>query len=455
MRGGMNEKLPQLTKWIYGFGDLGFSMTSTILGAYFAIFLTDVVGLPVSVAAIAIFIGRSWDYINDPLIGYLSDRTRSRWGRRRPFLLFGPLPFAIAFMMLWWLPPIASETGLAIYYAFAYLVFDAAATMVYMPYFALTPELTQDYDERTSLTSYRMVFSILGSLAAFILPMMIINSLVAENAHRVSLMGVVFGVCSAIPLWLVFARTRERPGFQPDEKPNLRSSIKAAVKNKPFMFGAGIYLITWVTISIIEASLLYYIKFVVHREAQSDLIMAAIFVSALITLPIWNWVSGRYNKRIAYIIGISFWAVVQIILITLTPETPMAVVIWICVMAGIGVGAAHVLPWAIVPDAIEWDEYQTGERHEGMFYSLITLMQKVAASIAVPLALLILEASGYVPKAAIQPESAIQGIRIIVGPLPAVLLLIGIVFAWRYPLNREAFKEIVDTLKKRRIGESA
>src|SRR5512138_2602068 len=163
----MQNRLRWHTKLLYGSGDTGFSLTSTIIAAYFAIFLTDVVGIAPATVAIAIFIGRSWDYFNDPLIGYLSDRTRSRWGRRRPFLLFGALPFALFFAMMWYRPAIQGEVGLAIYYAAAYVLFESAATFVYMPYFALTPELTSNYDERTSLTSYRMFFSILGSLVAF------------------------------------------------------------------------------------------------------------------------------------------------------------------------------------------------------------------------------------------------------------------------------------------------
>ena len=171
----MENKLPTWRKWMYGSGDLGFSITSTIVVAYFAIFLTDVVGVRAGIAAIAIFIGRTWDYINDPLFGYISDRTRTRWGRRRPYLLFGPIPFAIVFALMWWRPPIQGDVALVVYYAFIYVLYDAAATMIYMPYFALTPELTSDYDERTSLTSVRAFFSIFGSLVAFTIPLMIVN----------------------------------------------------------------------------------------------------------------------------------------------------------------------------------------------------------------------------------------------------------------------------------------
>jgi len=446
----MIRQLSRKTKFLYGIGDTGFSLTSTILGAYFAIFLTDVVGIAPGIAAAAIFIGRSWDYINDPLIGHISDRTRTRWGRRRPFLLFGALPFALAFILLWVRPSFQNPIALAAYYALAYLIFDSAATFVYMPYYALTPELTQDYDERTQLTSYRMFFSILGSLIAFTVPLFIIGDFTPQNAPRALLMGAVFGAASMLPLLLTFVGTSERTEYMALKQPNLRESLRAARENRPFVFGATIFLLTWVSIDILQTTLLYFVKYIAQKEAQSDLIMATIFVTAIVGLPFWNWAAQHWNKRQAYIGGIAFWAVVQIVLITVTHTTPLPYILFLCVLAGIGVSAAHVLPWSILPDAVEWDELNTGERHEGMFYSLITLMQKIASSIAIPLALLVLERTGYQPNLAQQSEQALLGIRLVIGPIPALLLCGGIIFAVFYPLSRAQYAEITRELERRR-----
>ena len=451
----MAGTLSRREKFIYGFGDIGFSLTSTILDAYFAIFLTDVVGIQPAIAAIALFIGRSWDYINDPILGHLSDRTRTRWGRRRPFLLFGALPFAIAFTMLWFRPGWDNQIALAIYYAIAYLFFDTTATLLYMPYYALTPELTDRYDERTTLTTYRMFFSILGSLLAFTVPIMIIGGLVPENAPRVLLMGAIFAAASAAPMLLVFLNVKERQEFMAQEQPKIRASLKAAWKNRPFVFGAVIYLFTWVSMSIVQTALLYYIKYVIRREGSSDLLMAAIFVTAILALPLWERISRKAGKRKAYVFGVAFWALVQILLITVTGTTSLGWIVFLCILAGIGVSAAHVLPWSILPDAVEWDEYQTGERHEGVFYSLVTLMQKVASSIAIPLILLVLQFTGYQPSAAVQSAGALWGIRIAIGPIPALLLLGGIVFALRYPLGREEFAKVVQELEVRRAAREA
>lgn len=452
----MSKSLSQRNKWIYGSADFGFSTTNTILNVYFALFLTDVVGVTPAVAALAIFIGSTWDYINDPLVGYISDRTRSRWGRRRPYLLFGALPFAATFALLWVRPPLEGALALGIYYALIYALFDTAATFVYMPYFALTPEMTADYDERTALTSTRMFFSILGSLVAFTLPLAIVDGFRLEHAGRVLLMGAIFGLLSALPLLLVFWDARERPEFMHMQQDlGWRASIRATSQNRPFVFGLIMFLFNGVTMSIIQVILLYYIKYVVLREAQTDLIMATIFVVAMLALPLWVLISRRLNKRWAYISGIAFLAVVLLVLASLTPQTGMTFIIVLCVLAGIGVSAMHVMPWAIIPDAIEYGEWKTGQRQEGLFYSLITLAQKVASSIAVPLALLVLQFSGYLPNNATQPASAVFGIRMVAGPIPAFTLCMGILFTLLFPLGREDFKKITTELEARRKAAAA
>jgi len=451
MAGEENARLGRLTKVFYGAGDLGFSLTSTVISVLFAIFMTDVVGLRPGLAAIAVFAGRSWDYVNDPLIGYLSDRTQSRWGRRRPYLLFGWLPYGLAFVALWWRPPITSEAMLTVYYALVYILYDAAATFVYMPYFALTPELTEDYDERTALTSYRMFFSIVGGLIAFTVPLAIIGRMAPENADRVLMVAAGIAALSALPLLLTFLGTRERPSLA-TTPPTIKASLKAALGNRPFMFAVGIFLLTWTALEIVQAILLFFLKYRMNLEAESDLIAGAIFISALLTLPFWEWASRHWDKRVAYVIGMVFLSGVILTLIVISPSWGFAIVMALAVLAGFGVGAVHVLPWSMIPDAVEWDELQTGERHEGMFYSLVLLLRKVASSIAVPLLLLFLEWSGYVPGSAAQPASAVRAIQILMGPVPAAFLSLGILFALRYPLGRERHAEIRAILAERRAA---
>lgn len=444
-------KLPFITNIFYGMGDFGFSMNNSIITAFFAVFMVTVVGMPPGLVAVILFVGRSWDFVNDLLVGYISDRTRTRWGRRRPFLLFGAIPFGLSFMLLW-MSPNLDQTGLVIYYSLAYIVYEALATVVYMPYFALTPEITEDYDERTKLTSFRMMFNIIGSLTAYILPLLIVgNNWNLATTRSVLIMAMVAGVIAAIPIFGVFFGTRERKEFQQEKLPKFWPSLKRAFKNRPFMFSALMYLATWMAIVVIESNLQFFILHIIQRQSQNIIIMVSIFVTAIFALPIWNWVSKNYNKRWAYIIGVGFWAFVMIVLIMMTPETPFWLILIFCVMAGVGVSAGQVLPWAIIPDAIEWEEWHTGERNEGMFYSLVTLLGKIGMAVAQPLSLLILQLTNFQSgQGAVQPPSALLGIRLVVGPIPAVFLVSGILIALFYPLGRTQYNQIVDDLRIRR-----
>jgi len=450
------EKLPFITNILYGMGDFGFSMNNSIISAFFSVFLVTLVGVAPGLVAIILFVGRSWDFVNDLLVGYISDRTRTRWGRRRPFLLFGTVPFGLSFLLLW-LHPNFGQTGLVIYYSLAYIIYEALATFVYMPYFALTPELTSDYDERTKLTSFRMMFNITGSLTAYILPLLIVgNDWTQATSRNVIIMAVAAGALAAAPYFGVFFGTKEKKEYQSEKLPKFWPSLKAAFKNKPFVFGALMYLATWMAIIVIESNLQFFILHIIRRQSQNIIIMVSIFVTAIFALPFWNWVSKNWNKRRAYIIGVGFWSMVMIVLIFMNPQTPFWLILILCVLAGIGVSAGQVLPWAIIPDAIEWEEWHTGERNEGIFYSLVTLLGKIGMAIAQPLSLLVLQISNLqTGQDAVQPPSALLGIRLVVGPIPAMCLIAGILIAIFYPLERTQHRQIVDDLRTRRAALKA
>ncbi|MCX6056467.1 MAG: glycoside-pentoside-hexuronide (GPH):cation symporter [Chloroflexi bacterium] len=447
-------KLSRRTKLMYGVGDMGINLADTMVSLLFAIFLTDVVGLRPALAAVAVFIGRTMDYINDPIIGYLSDRTRSRWGRRRPFILFGLLPFLLAYTLLWWIPPFSSQIGLAIYYGFAFILYDTAATVIYMPYFALTPELTQNYDERTTLTSYRMAFSILGGMIGFVVPLAIIGTMDPENASKVMAVGAGIGLVSILPLLLVFFGTHERVEAQVQTRPSFGKSFLAAVKNKPFVFSLLIFTFTWMALDILQSTLLYFLKYRMHIAEQGDLIFGLFYVAALVSIPFWEWAARRWNKQRAYIAGMVFLALVTIGMGLARPEWGVNGMLVFGFLAGFGLGAVQILTWAMIPDGVEVDELETGQRHEGMFYSLVVTIRKIAASVSLPLILLVLDWTGYNPSLEVQPTRAIQGIQALIGPIPSVFLLIGIIFALFYPLTRERHAQVLSELANRKKGRN-
>lgn len=449
------DRLSRRTKIMYGAGDYGFAMTDNMIALLVAVFLTDVAGLSPYLAAAAVFVGRSWDYINDPIFGHLSDRVRTRWGRRRPFLLLAMVPYALTFALLWWRPPIPVGIGLAIYYAVAYAVYDSAATMAMMPYYALTPELTDDYDERTALTSYRMVFSILGTFTAFVLPLALIGSMQPENSVRITRVALLIGIMGALPLLVTFLGTRERPEMQVQEKPSLKESLLAARRNRPFLITMGIFLFTFTGLEIIASLMIYFLKYRMNLEEQSDLVFAVLFLVALLSLPFWNWVSRRWDKRRAYMIGMFYLAIVMLLTVLIRPAWGLPAVLVAGMLVGVGFGCVQVLPWAIIPDAVEYDELQSGKRHEGMFYSLVTLFRKVSVSLAVPLTLVVLGWTGYVANASVQPGSAILGMIVLVGVVPSIFFLVGALFARRLPITRQDFARVRAELARRRAGTAS
>lgn len=457
-----------MTTWkkiIYGAGDSGFSLTSTALALLYLDFLVNVVGLDPRLAGVSIGLGRIWDAINDLVIGTLSDRTRSRWGRRRPYLLFGALPFGAAFILMWVVPPMPSQTALLIYYTAMYILFDTFFTLVNVPYIALTPELAPTYDERTSLHSYRMAFSIAFGLLGAVAPLALVDAIAGPGAsgatrHNAYIwMAALLGLASVLPIWLVFAFMRERPEFQDLPTPGLVDSFRMAASNKAFLIAAGVYLLTWMPIDLIQFVLVFLIRdyFLLDSGAR-DLIFLLLFGVGVLALPLWVWIAHRLDKPRAYQLGMAFLAVVLLAL-SFMPPGRVNLVFFLAALAGVGVSAAHAIPLAILPDVIDWDELRRAQRQEAAYYSVITLIQKLVGALTITLTGTLLAASGYVANAnlvdATQPAGALHTIRFLAGPLPAVFFVAGIILVSFYPITRARHARILSLLAKRRAQRAA
>ena len=232
------EKLSFWTKAAYAIGDLGNSAgPGTIVPFWYFYFLTDVVKLDPTLAGLSVLLGKLWDAINDPLVGALSDRTRGKWGRRRPYLLYGSVPFGVTFALLWIVPPIQDQVLLCLYFALAYMVFDTAFTFIGCPYQAMAAELTLDHDERTSLLTYRMGVSIgAGLLTAILLGEIIFPSFPGDERAAFMTMGIVCGVIFIVPTLITFWGTRERKEFQVEEAPNPLEGLRYVLRNTEWRY---------------------------------------------------------------------------------------------------------------------------------------------------------------------------------------------------------------------------
>jgi len=468
--------LPLRIKVVYGSGDWAMASFGTLRQIFYAIFLTDVVGLEPRLASVAALLGVIWDAINDPLVGIVSDRIKTRWGRRRPFLLFFSIPFGLGFLLLWWAPPWKSQVALMIAVTLAFMISDTLQTLVTVPFFSLTPEITPDYDERTTLTSYRMFFNLLASLTtAVAAPMIVDAALKAGFSQQQGYLTVaaIFGGLATVPFLLIFFVVRERSAgrTQASEIASLGEILRTAWSNVPFRFATGLYMLNWITFDLVALMLPFFLVYWIaggdllasvnvfgEAIALESAVLGLLLITAVVALPLWNGLARRLSKRRAYIVGMSFWALVQLLIFLVQPGQTGFVLV-LAVLAGLGVSTAHVLPEAIFPDVIEWDELRTRRRHEGIYYGTKNFVRKLTGAIAIFFALQVLGWFGYRAPAEgatqfSQSTATLTAIRVLTGPLGALLLISAIVVAWFYPLTRERHGRIRRLLARRRQQKS-
>jgi GPH family glycoside/pentoside/hexuronide:cation symporter len=436
----LTEKLTRATKLAYGAGDLGAAIATAINGFFLNAFLLDVAGLRPAMAGSIFLITKLWDAVNDPLLGMLSDRTRTRWGRRRPWLLFAAIPFGVFFFLQWNVPPL-SDAGKFWYYLVVAILLDTAFTAINVPYAALTPELTHDYDERTSLSSYRMSFSILGGvLAAFFHTILVGMFPEVRVGYMVS--AAIWAVFITVPNWITFAFTRE-VHFTEDRPKGLGfvEGLKIAFRNRAFVLVTVIYLLSWLSIQFVQTNLILYVRYWMGAEAQFGPLILAVQFSSFIFVLIWTRVSQKAGKQRTYYIGMGVWIAVCVGLFFVQPGQ-LALLFLLAILAGAGVSIGYIIPWSMIPDVIEQDELETGQRREGVFYGFFVFMQKLGLSLGLAISNFILEAAGYITPVPggpvpVQPASVLMALRLFVSFAPAVVLLISFLVVRAYPITRE------------------
>jgi GPH family glycoside/pentoside/hexuronide:cation symporter len=452
-----SEKVPFITKLAFGAGDVGPATATGIMSFFLMYFFTDVARLSPAVAGVILLINKIWDSINDPLVGVISDRIHTRWGRRRPWFLFGAIPFGVTFVLLFLVPPF-DPTGRFWYYLIVSLLLDLAFTVVKVPYTALTPELTRDYDERTSLNSYRFAFSIGSGLGAAVLHPIIVDALEPASGKQFgyAVSALIWATISAMAFFFAFWGTYERHTIKEEEPIPFWQGLKIAFGNRAFRYVAGIYLLSWLVVQTVSTIVIYYLTYWLHRHDLVSIVILAVQGSALIWLFAWTRISQRVGKKGVYYRGMVFWIAVSFILFTIQPTWPTWAIVVLGALAGIGVATAYLVPWAMLPDVIELDELETGRRREGTFYGFFVLLQKAGLALGLFLVGQVLTLAGYitpppgVTETITQPDSALLAIRLMIGPVPAVILAAGVLLVYLFPITKAQHEKTLDELAKRK-----
>jgi glycoside/pentoside/hexuronide:cation symporter, GPH family len=464
------------TKLAFGAGDLGPAITANITIFFQLVFFTNVAGIPAGWAGSILMISKIWDAVNDPFIGVLSDKTRSkRWGRRLPWLLYGAIPFGLFSFLIWIVPnfggmsPSTKVWMLFWYYVIVGAISQVFYTVVNLPYTAMTPELTQDYDERTQLNSYRFAFSIGGSIFSLILAKIIFQIVPeSQGAAQYLWLAALCAIISVLALyWCVFGTRKRAMAFEAkriqvssEETIPLVQQFKIALSNRPFLFVIGIYLCSWLAVQV-TASIIPY--FVVNRmglkQADVPTVLIGVQGTAMLMLFVWTRLSKTLGKKAVYFMGMGLWIIAQVGLYFLEPGQ-IGLMYVLAVMAGVGVSTAYLVPWSMIPDVIELDELQTGQRREGVFYGFMVLLQKFGLALGLFLVGLSLQAAGF--KEAVagmplppQPASAVDAIRFAIGPFPTISLILGLVLTYFYPITKEVHAEVMLKLAERKRNQTA
>jgi oligogalacturonide transporter len=459
------ERLSWGTKIGFGLGDLYGGGSMMIIGFFYLYFLTDVVRISPSLAGTVFLVSKIWDAVSDPLMGTLSDRTRTRFGRRRPYFLAGVLLVFLSFFLLWYPVDFDLEMHRFIYVLAAYLFFSTVLTMVMIPYNALASELTLDYNERTALSTIRIFFSSLSSLLCAVIPMEIVKTLPDVRQGYIT-MGISFGLFFALPFIIVFLTTFERPKFQEHTASfSIKRMFVEPFKTRSFVHILFMYLFAFVAVDAVMSIIIYFMTYYLHRGGETNYVLGVLLVVQIAALPFFSWLSGRAGKRRAFTTAIGLWILFMLFSFLVRPGSHPAVIYVFAGFIGFATGGVVVMIYAIFPDMPDIDELYSGERREGIYSGLFTFMRKLSSAVGIFLISNAIELAGYRPPEEQTVDGAVQMVeqsqspefililRLVFAVLPVILLAFGLYGAWRYGLTPRLHDRLKEYLRRRRDGE--
>lgn len=455
----------------YACGDIYGGGAFLIFSMLYMNFLVIVEGLPVFLATIVIFTGKLWDAVTDPIVGILSDRTRSRFGRRRIYFLAGIIPVVISFVMMWYSFGITGETARFLYHMMAYMLFGTAFTIVMVPYNSILPEMTNDYNERTSYTTVRMAFSAGTSILAAVIPSILIKSIGGElngpeQQPGYLVMAIVFGLMFGLCWLFTFLGTKERENLPPPESFSVRKWL-TVLNNKTYRIYLGIFIFVQVAIDLLLALFMFYIDIVVLQYRNYETLMGVLLLFQLLFMFLHNMFAQKKGKSYPLYLGIPVWIAALAAFAFVTSETPFVILCILAVFIAFGAAAGNLATWSMLSDIFNVDELMTGKCREGIYSGFTTFMRKFSSGIAILLLGFGLQLAGFnqneynilkSSNTAFDPaQYATSGVVAVVKwmfvIIPIVFLAISMFFALRYKLDCRRFNNVIEGVRKLKAGE--
>ena len=457
-----DEKIKTSTKWFFALGDIFQGGYFNIVNFFYSIFLTDVVGLHPIWAANVFLLGKVWDAVTDPVMGMISDNTRSRFGRRRIYFLIGAPLIFLAFLMMW--HPLASgtETAKIVFYIFVYMLMNTASTVVSVPFLAMSAELSTDYNERTSITNIRMVVSLISTITCAIVPMLIVG-MFKDIRTGYFVMSLIFGLFFSLPLLLTFFKVPERKQFSEGKKTTFKE-IFISLKLRVFRRFIVIYLCIVVAIDVISMIFAYYMTYNLQRPSELSFVLGTLLLAEVAMVPLASFYAKKTSKTRAIVLGNIGWICCALSSFLITSDSPGFVIYVLAVTLGSFISFSLIGFTSLFGDVTEVGEYHFGRRMEGSFAGVQQFVRKCAAALANWVALTLLGLSGFVkPVESIvdgittlinQPQTQVVlfTIKGILGVSSIILLVPSTILALRWALTKERHALLIGYLDRKRSG---
>ncbi len=435
------------TRLLYALTSLGITIPGEAVAGVIAFYIVDIKNLPVAWYSAFWFFYTLYNAVNNPALGYFSDRTRSRWGRRIPYILFGGLPYALAFALLFTAPfdGKTNPTGLLLYFGTAIVIWEGLYTALATGYYGLLPEMFGSYEERTDAAAKMNIFQILGLFIGAALPPMLANLMGWSN------MAILFAGLSVIAIYAGYPAMFERRELHTDTSFPFMQSLKYTFANRSYLTAAGAQTMRFFATGSLQTGILFYLKYSLKvDESLATVILGLAFFVAMLSLYPWrNWVANKLDTRRTLMIANAIM-ILGIVPMGFSPNIYFTYAA--AVVLGIGLGGLVLLGDVIMTEVVDEDEVKTGHQRAGMYFGMIGFIITLSGLLVSSVFGLVMPAFGYDTLLDVQPASVDLGFRIFLTVPTTIGFLLAIFLLWLYPLHGEYLAGIKQALEIKRQG---
>ncbi|KAM8767832.1 sodium-dependent lysophosphatidylcholine symporter 1-B [Acanthopagrus schlegelii] len=480
------NRLSVCNKICYAIGGAPYQITGCALGFFLQIYLLDVAQLDPFYASIILFVGRAWDAITDPTVGFLVSRSPwTRFGRMLPWIVLSTPLAVLSYFLIWYVPPF--EDGKVIWYLFFYCIFQTLQTCFHVPYSALTMFISSEQKERDSATAYRMTVEVLGTVLGTAIQGQIVgmanapclpgpgdivanlstsSKLLNDSEPVISLehtraaymiaSGVICAIYVLCAIVLFFGvRERKESSSRPRSEPmGFFQGIKLVMGHGPYAKLVMVFLFTSLGFMLLEGNFALFCSSTLGFRNDFQNILLVIMLSATLAIPFWQWFLSRFGKKTAVYAG--SLSVIPFMILVVCIKSNLIVTYIVSFAAGVGVAAAFLLPWSMLPDVVDDFQVQNPDStgHEALFYSFYVFFTKFASGISLGISTLSLDFAGYISRGCTQPTAVDLTLKLLVSAAPVALILTGLVILYWYPIDEERRQGNRKLLQEQRENEA-